>query len=218
MLRQLAFKARGALAAATPAALAELAGRPAAADAARPLSALLSLRAFRGAPTPADDAAGASVASDSVAATKPPAQAPHAPLPPWTPTAELAKRKALPKRMAHLISLLDAERSAAAEAERPRPDFRPGDFLELKLAVPENKRRATTFRGIVIARRNRGWRSSFTLRNFVGAQGGVERSFPLHSPHLLDVKVLEPPGGKRRRARRAKLYYLRDRPPKEYRI
>jgi large subunit ribosomal protein L19 len=64
-------------------------------------------------------------------------------------------------------------------AELKRPDFGPGDLIELKLSVPENKRRVTVFKGICIARRNRSVRTSFTLRNLFGASGGVERTFPL---------------------------------------
>ncbi len=46
-------------------------------------------------------------------------------------------------------------------------------------AIPENKRRVATFKGIVMAKRNRGWRTSFTLRNHVGTAGAIERTFPL---------------------------------------
>ena len=54
-----------------------------------------------------------------------------------------------------------------------------GDLVELKLSVPENKRRVTVFRGVCIARRNRSVRTTFTLRNIYGAAGGIERTFPL---------------------------------------
>lgn len=74
---------------------------------------------------------------------------------------------------------LEAEREAAYAADLPRPDFGPGDVVELKLSVPENKRRVTQFKGIVIARRNASVRSTFTLRNIFGASGGIERTFPL---------------------------------------
>jgi large subunit ribosomal protein L19 len=74
---------------------------------------------------------------------------------------------------------LESEREGALAAELKRPDFSPGDLIELKLSVPENKRRVTVFKGICIARRNRSLRTSFTLRNLFGASGGVERTFPL---------------------------------------
>lgn len=106
-------------------------------------------------------------------------QAEETPLPPWTPSRELQKRKVLTKRMGYMMQVLEKEKENEAQAQLARPDFRPGDFLELKLSVPENKRRTTLFKGICIARRNRGWRTSFTLRNFIGSSGGIERTFPL---------------------------------------
>ena len=99
--------------------------------------------------------------------------------PPWTPTGMLTKRKTLPKRMGHMLLLLEKEKEEEAQAAKRHPDFKPGDFLELKLSVPENKRRPTVFKGICIARRNRGWRTSFTIRNFMGNSGGIERTIPL---------------------------------------
>ena len=73
-----------------------------------------------------------------------------------------------------------------------------------------------SFVGIVIAKRNRGINSSFTVRNIIFGMG-VERQFPLYMPLLQEVKVLTKRvihKGKRegKKVRRAKLYYLRDRP------
>jgi large subunit ribosomal protein L19 len=152
---------------------------------------------------------------EAVAITEAAAVEGGTPPPPWTPTRALAKRKTLPKRMGHLMQLLEQEKEFEAREARAHPEFSPGDLLELKLSVPENKRRTTVFKGICIAKRNRGYRTSFTLRNFVGGSGGIERSFPLYSPHLLEIKVLSTA---KRRYRRAKLYYLRNVQPKEYRV
>jgi large subunit ribosomal protein L19 len=138
------------------------------------------------------------------------------PFPAWTPTRELQKRKILPKRMGHLLQVLEKEKEEAAQQQLDRPDFGPGDLIELKLSVPENKRRTTVFKGICIAKRNRGWRTSFTLRNFIGNSGGIERTFPLYSPHVLEMKIIHAAG--RKKYRRAKLYFLRERQPKEYRV
>jgi len=67
-----------------------------------------------------------------------------------------------------------------------------------------SRTRRTKFRGIVIARRNKGYASTVTLRNVI--QGtAIERIIPLYSPHLIDLRIVE-----KRKARRAKLYYLRD--------
>lgn len=63
--------------------------------------------------------------------------------------------------------------------------------------VPENRRRPATFRGLCIARKNRGLGSSFTLRN-VFDDVAIERSFPTYSPHLTSLKIIE-----RRKARSA---------------
>lgn len=112
-----------------------------------------------------------------------------------------------------MIKELEKEQEAKAAAEKAFPQFRAGDVLELKLAIPENKRRVSTFKGICIAKKNRGWRTSFTIRNSIGTSGGIERTFPLYCPTLLELKVLES-----RKVRRSKLYYLRDRNPKEYRV
>ena len=99
--------------------------------------------------------------------------------------------------------------------------------------MPENRGRVATIRGVCIALRRRGWRSSIALLNHVPGGGTVERLLPLHSPLLRDVKVVEAAtttagaakktagGGNAkgpRRVRRAKLYYLRERNPKEYRV
>ena len=52
-------------------------------------------------------------------------------------------------------------------------------------SVPENRRRVAIVKGTCIARRNRGWRTSFTIRNHIGNAGGIERTFPLCvSPEL----------------------------------
>lgn len=170
MLRQLALRARSAAAVGSsqwtlPSIVAE----------SQQLTTLLSFRGF----TAGTSHLWQAESSPEVARTGP-APVPNNPPPPaWTTTRELVKRKTLPKRMGHLLQVLENEKQEAAMAELQRPDFRPGDLIELKLSVPENKRRTTVFKGICIAKRNRGWRSSFTLRNFIGNSGGIERTFPL---------------------------------------
>jgi large subunit ribosomal protein L19 len=68
------------------------------------------------------------------------------------------------------------------------------------------------FNGVVIARRGKGMSEMFTVRRTVGSEG-VERVFPLHSPHIAKVEVIR--SGK---VRRAKLYYLREKRGKAARI
>ncbi|SEQ59224.1 large subunit ribosomal protein L19 [Solimonas aquatica] len=105
---------------------------------------------------------------------------------------------------------------AAIEAEQMNkkvPDFRPGDTVEVKVKVKEGDReRLQAFEGVVIARRNRGLNSAFTLRKTSHGEG-VERVFQTYSPQVAEILV------KRRGAvRRAKLYYLRDLSGKAARI
>lgn len=93
------------------------------------------------------------------------------------------------------------------------PDFRPGDTVVVQVKVKEGTReRLQAFEGLVIAKRNRGFNSSFTVRKISNGEG-VERVFQTHSPLIESIVV------KRRGAvRRAKLYYMRDRQGKAARI
>ena len=93
------------------------------------------------------------------------------------------------------------------------PQFSVGDTLLVQIAVREgNRERLQPFEGVVIAKRNRGLHSSFTLRKMSHGEG-VERVFPLHSPVVSSIKVK-----RRGDVRRAKLYYLRGRTGKAARI
>lgn len=78
-----------------------------------------------------------------------------------------------------------------AQPRSPSPTSRPPPPLAPPQVVPENRRRPATFRGICIARRNRGLGSSFKLRNVLDENVAVERSFPLYSPHLTSLKIIE---------------------------
>lgn len=93
------------------------------------------------------------------------------------------------------------------------PNFAPGDTVVVQVKVKEGKReRLQAFEGVVIAKRNRGLNSSFTVRKLSHGEG-VERVFQTHSPIIGGVEV------KRRGAvRRAKLYYMRGRTGKAARI
>ena len=93
------------------------------------------------------------------------------------------------------------------------PSFRPGDTLEVKVWVVEgSKKRLQAFEGGVIASRNRGLHSAFTLRKISNGVG-VERVFQTHSP-VIDSIVVKRKGD----VRKAKLYYLRERSGKSARI
>jgi large subunit ribosomal protein L19 len=93
------------------------------------------------------------------------------------------------------------------------PKFSPGDTVVVQVRVKEGEReRLQAYEGVVIAKRNRGLNSSFTVRK-VSHGEGVERVFQTHSPTVADIKVK-----RRGDVRRAKLYYLRERSGKSARI
>jgi large subunit ribosomal protein L19 len=108
------------------------------------------------------------------------------------------------------------QRTDIVESEYLRddiPDFRPGDTVKVHVRVVEgNRERIQVFQGVVIARKGGGTRETFTVRK-VSFGGGVERTFPLHSPIISRIEVVS-----QGKVRRAKLYYLRDRVGKKARI
>ncbi|MBM3517321.1 MAG: 50S ribosomal protein L19 [Alphaproteobacteria bacterium] len=111
------------------------------------------------------------------------------------------------------IEQLEREQIAKLTAERPVPDFAPGDTVRVMVKVVEGTReRLQAYEGVCIARRNRGLGSSFTVRKISYGEG-VERIFPLYSPQVAGIEVV-----RRGDVRRAKLYYLRGRTGKSARI
>jgi len=114
------------------------------------------------------------------------------------------KTKKLTKRVKHIMEILDKEAVESANKEKVIPDIRPGDVIQLRVEVPENKRRVSLLRGIVISLRNAGINTTFRIRRVI-AGVGVEMVFPLYSPNIKEIKVVD-----KRKVRRAKLFYLRD--------
>ena len=113
----------------------------------------------------------------------------------------------------NVIEKLEHEQIAQLSAERPIPEFGPGDTVRVSVKVVEGSRqRVQAFEGVCIARRNRGINSAFTVRKISYGEG-VERVFPLYSPQIAEIAVV-----RRGRVRRAKLYYLRGRTGKAARI
>jgi large subunit ribosomal protein L19 len=93
------------------------------------------------------------------------------------------------------------------------PEFRPGDSVKVHVRVVEgNRERVQVFQGVVIRRSGGGIRETFTVRK-ISFGVGVERTFPLHSPSIARLELVQ-----RGRVRRAKLYYLRDLRGKKARI
>ena len=93
------------------------------------------------------------------------------------------------------------------------PDFSSGDTVVVNVKVVEGERsRIQAYEGVVIAKRDRGLNSAFTVRKISNGEG-VERTFQTYSPLINSIEVK-----RRGDVRRAKLYYLRDRSGKSARI
>ncbi|MFQ6371314.1 50S ribosomal protein L19 [Shewanella sp. YIC-542] len=110
--------------------------------------------------------------------------------------------------MNKIIKMLNDE-----QMKQDVPAFGAGDTVVVQVRVKEGeKERLQAFEGVVIAKRNRGLHSSFTVRKISNGEG-VERVFQTHSPLVANIEVK-----RRGRVRRAKLYYLRERSGKAARI
>ena len=113
-----------------------------------------------------------------------------------------------------IMNLLQTlEQEEIARLNKTIPSFAPGDTVIVSVNVVEGARkRVQAFEGVVIAKRNRGLNSAFTVRKISSGEG-VERTFQTYSPIIAGVEVK-----RRGDVRRAKLYYLRDRSGKSARI
>ncbi|WP_405222300.1 50S ribosomal protein L19 [Lentisalinibacter sediminis] len=110
--------------------------------------------------------------------------------------------------MSKVIDALEQE-----QMRREIPEFDPGDTVTVQVRVKEGDReRLQSYEGVVIAKRNRGLNSSFTVRKMSHGEG-VERVFQTYSPSIGDIIVK-----RKGDVRRAKLYYLRGRTGKAARI
>ena len=111
----------------------------------------------------------------------------------------------------NLIQTLEQEE--IARLGKNIPDFSPGDTVIVSVNVVEGTRkRVQAYEGVVIAKRNRGINSAFTVRKISSGEG-VERTFQTYSPLIAKIEVK-----RRGDVRRAKLYYLRERSGKSARI
>ncbi len=110
--------------------------------------------------------------------------------------------------MSKIIEALEQEQMG-----KDIPAFSPGDTVVVQVKVKEGTReRLQAFEGVVIAKRNRGLNSSFTVRKISHGEG-VERVFQTYSPSVSSIEVK-----RRGDVRRAKLYYLRGRTGRAARI
>ena len=110
--------------------------------------------------------------------------------------------------MSNIIDALENE-----QLKTDVPEFGPGDTVRVQVRVKEGSReRLQAYEGVVLAKKNRGLNSAFTVRKVTGGEG-VERVFQTHSPLIAAIQVV-----RRGDVRRAKLYYLRERTGKAARI
>lgn len=102
--------------------------------------------------------------------------------------------------MSKLIQQIEAQQMEGKKI----PEFNPGDTVIVSVKVKEgNNERIQAFEGVIIAKRNRGLNSAFTVRKISHGEG-VERVFLTYSPALAGIEVI-----RRGDVRRSKLYYLR---------
>ncbi|NKD88019.1 50S ribosomal protein L19 [Haematospirillum sp. 15-248] len=113
----------------------------------------------------------------------------------------------------NIIEQLDQEQIAKLTEGKKIPAFTPGDTVRVYVKVVEGTReRLQAYEGVVIARKNAGINSNFTVRKISFGEG-VERVFPLYAPAVDRIELV-----RRGKVRRAKLYYLRDRRGRAARI
>jgi large subunit ribosomal protein L19 len=102
--------------------------------------------------------------------------------------------------------IMDSVVAHQLKNEKELPKFSVGDTIDVHYRIIEgDKERVQVFQGVLICTNGRGIHKMIVVRRIV-ANEGVERTFPLHSPRLAKIEVV-----RRSDARRAKLYYLRDR-------
>ena len=112
-----------------------------------------------------------------------------------------------------ILQKFEDSQAEKIQAERPVPEFGPGDTIRVMVKVVEGTReRLQAFEGVCIGRKNRGLNSAFTVRKISYGEG-VERIFQLYSPQIAEIQVV-----RRGDVRRAKLYYLRGLRGKKARI
>jgi large subunit ribosomal protein L19 len=113
----------------------------------------------------------------------------------------------------NMTEVLESVVSEQLKAPDTYPPFSVGDTINVSVRIIEgDKERIQVFQGVLIAKKGRGINTMITVRRIV-ANEGVERIFPLHSPRIAKIEVV-----RRGDARRAKLYFLRDRVGKSRRL
>uniref|UniRef100_A0A1J3E1T4 50S ribosomal protein L19-1, chloroplastic n=1 Tax=Noccaea caerulescens TaxID=107243 RepID=A0A1J3E1T4_NOCCA len=85
------------------------------------------------------------------------------------------------------MGILNQKAIEVPEKVRPVPEIRTGDIVEIKLEVPENRRRLSIYKGIVMSRQNAGIHTTIRIRRII-AGIGVEIVFPIYSPNIKEIK------------------------------
>ena len=117
------------------------------------------------------------------------------------------------KKKMNLIETLEKEEIARLSEGKTFPKMNPGDTVVVNVNVVEGSRkRVQAFEGVIIAIRNRGLNSAFTVRKISNGVG-VEKTWPMHSPTVEKVEVV-----RHGKVRRAKLNYLRNRVGKKAKV
>lgn len=112
-----------------------------------------------------------------------------------------------------MVSSLEKIKQMEEKFRKELPPFEVGDTVKMKVRVAEaDKTRLHPFEGIVIRKNSRGIKSTFTVRKISFGEG-VERIFPMNSPVIDSLKVVQ-----KGMIKRSKLYYLRDRVGKAARV
>ncbi len=102
--------------------------------------------------------------------------------------------------MANIIDQIERE-----NMKENVPEFSVGDTVRVNVRIKEgDKERIQAFEGVVIARKNGGVRETFTVRK-ISYGVGVEKTYPIHSPKIASIEVI-----RKGKAKRAKLYYVRN--------
>ncbi|NDF12379.1 MAG: 50S ribosomal protein L19 [Proteobacteria bacterium] len=113
----------------------------------------------------------------------------------------------------NVLEKFELQQIEKVAANKQIPDFAPGDTVRVSIKIVDgDAERLQAYEGIVVARKNRGLNSSFTVRK-VSHGEGVERVFPLYSPRIASIELV-----RKGEVRRAKLYYIRELEGKAARI
>ena len=104
----------------------------------------------------------------------------------------------------NLVQQFEQKQLSSLAEDKKNPNFKPGDTIRVNVKIVEGaNERVQAFEGLCIARNNKGFGSSFTVRKISSGEG-VERTFPLYSPRIENIKLI-----KKGVVRRTKLFYMR---------